>query len=184
MNMLNAKLIAPGVVSLRLSPRHRADRRGASTPRLLRYFVRGPFTLASFNGRRAGNRCRQARQPYCSLQPRPAIGRGAAVRAILCLRLWTIPGGGNAAVSINESPRTGSNNELVRPISRWAATGSGSNDSQAHEQSLEGNHYTGFGQPGQFHAWQASDLTRERQREGGVRLRPAQRRRPAREHHC
>jgi len=64
-----------------------------------------------------------------------------------------VPGGGNAAVSINESPRTGSNNELeASDLAPGDYRVSAQTIPKPTSKSLEGNPYQAPANPGQYHA--------------------------------
>jgi beta-lactamase regulating signal transducer with metallopeptidase domain/thiol-disulfide isomerase/thioredoxin/protocatechuate 3,4-dioxygenase beta subunit len=159
-NMLNAKLIASGVMLLRLAEDTPPISTAIYAPGFLRYFVRGPFTLASFPNDQLTIDVEKPAQLEVKFNPGNASAEELPFERSYVYALWMVPGGGNAAVQINESPRTGSNNELVATdLAPGEYRVSAQTIPKPTSKSLEGNPYHAPANPGQFHAGKRLNLT-------------------------
>jgi beta-lactamase regulating signal transducer with metallopeptidase domain/thiol-disulfide isomerase/thioredoxin len=153
MNMLNAKLTAPGVVSLRLAEDTSPISTAIYAPGFLRYFARGPFTLASFPNDQLTIDVEKPAKLEVKFNPGTASAEELPFERSYVYALWTVPGGGNAAVQINESPRTGSNNELAASdLAPGEYRVSAQTIPKPTSKPIEGNPYQAPANPGQYHA--------------------------------
>lgn len=159
LNVLNARLIQPGVVSVRLAEDTSPISTAIYAPGFLRYFVHGPFTLASFDGDVLAIDVQKPASLTAHFNPGSQSAEELPFGQSYVYAVWIIPGGGNAVVQINESPKTGSSNELVATdLAPGEYRVLAQTIPKPTTKSLEGNPYHAPN-PGQFHAGKQLNLT-------------------------
>jgi len=153
LNMLNAKLVSPGVVSLRVAQDTQPFFAAIYSPGFLRYFVRGPFTEGTFPDGQLAIEVDKPARLEARFNPGSTPPDQLPFERSFVSALWMFPGGDGSAAQIDEMPRDGSKNELaVTDLAPGEYRVSVQTIPKPTSKSLEADPYQAPANPGQFHA--------------------------------